>query len=188
MNKLPDIEKNFSEWYQEVIYQAELADQAPVRGSFVIRPYGYAIWENIQAIVDKRIKETGHENASFPLFIPESFIKREAEHVEGFAPELAVVTYAGGKEFEEPLVVRPTSETIIHYMFAKWIKSWRDLPLKINHWSNVVRWEMRPRAFLRTTEFFWQEGHTAHETYQEAEQEASTMMQEYVCLAQDYLA
>jgi len=188
MKKLPDIKKSFSEWYQEVIYQAELADQSPVRGSIVIRPYGYAIWEHIRDILDKKIKATGHQNASFPLLIPESFLKREAEHVEGFAPELAVVTHAGGKELEEPLVVRPTSETIIHYMFARWISSWRDLPLKINQWANVVRWEMRPRPFLRTTEFFWQEGHTAHETYQEAYDEAHMMLKEYVDLCHTYLA
>ncbi len=188
MNKLPDIKNNFAEWYQEVVQQAELADHSPTRGSMVVRPYGCAIWERIKDIVDKRIKETGHENAMFPLLIPESFIKREASHVAGFAPELAVVTHAGGKLLEEPLVVRPTSETIIHYMFARWIKSWRDLPMKINQWANVVRWEMRPRAFLRTTEFYWQEGHTAHETYEQAEQEALMMMQEYVNLAHNYLA
>ena len=188
MNKLPDIKNNFAEWYQEVVQQAELADHSPTRGSMVVRPYGCAIWERIKDILDKRIKETGHENAMFPLLIPESFIKREASHVAGFAPELAVVTHAGGKLLEEPLVVRPTSETIIHYMFARWIKSWRDLPMKINQWANVVRWEMRPRAFLRTTEFYWQEGHTAHETYEQAEQEALMMMQEYVNLAHNYLA
>jgi len=186
--KLPDIQKDFTQWYQDVIYEAELADQSPVRGCIVIRPYGTAIWENIKSQLDKRIKETGHQNALFPLFIPQSFISKEAEHVEGFSPELAVVTHAGGKKLEEPLVVRPTSETMIHYMFAKWIKSWRDLPLKINQWANVVRWEMRPRAFLRTTEFFWQEGHTAHETAQEAEEEALMMLKEYVDLVQNYLA
>ncbi len=187
-NKLSDIQLDFAEWYQDIIYAAELADLSPVRGSFVIRPYGYAIWELIQQRVDQRIKETGHQNASFPLFIPQSFLTKEAEHVEGFAPELAVVTHAGGKELEEPLVVRPTSETIIHHMFAKWIKSYRDLPLKINHWSNVVRWEMRPRAFLRTTEFFWQEGHTAHATREEASEEVQLMLNEYRNLATDYLA
>jgi len=186
--KLADIEKDFAQWYQDVVYEAELVDQAPVRGCFVLRPYATQIWENIKGVLDKRIKETGHENAIFPLFIPKSFIEKEAKHVEGFAPELAVVTHAGGKELEEALVVRPTSETMIHFMFAKWIKSWRDLPLKINHWSNVVRWEMRPRAFIRTTEFFWQEGHTAHANLEEAEQEAKMMLQEYVNLAQDYLA
>jgi len=185
---LPDIKKDFSGWYQEVVYQAELADQSPVRGTYVIRPYGYRIWELIRGELDNRIKETGHENALFPLFIPESFLKKEAEHVEGFAPEVAVVTYAGGKKLEEPLVVRPTSETMVHYMFARWIKSWRDLPLKINQWANVVRWEMRPRVFLRTTEFSWQEGHTAHETALEAEQEAELMWKEYISISQNYLA
>src|SRR5437764_38222 len=180
MNKLPDISHDFAEWYQEVIYQSELVDSAPVRGTMVIRPYGYALWEHIVTILDDKIKKTGHQNASFPLFIPESFLQKEAKHVEGFAPELAIVTHAGGKKLEEPLVVRPTSETIIHYMFARWIKSWRDLPLKINQWANVVRWEMRPRAFLRTTEFYWQEGHTAHETYEQEEEEALLMMKEYV--------
>ncbi|NRB21258.1 proline--tRNA ligase [Candidatus Dependentiae bacterium] len=188
MSKLPDINKNFAEWYQEVIHQAELVDHSPVRGTMVVRPYGTAIWENIKKRVDHRIKETGHHNAMFPLFIPESFLKKEADHVKGFAPELAIVTHAGGKKLEDPLVVRPTSETIIHYMFARWIKSWRDLPLKINQWANVVRWEMRPRAFLRTTEFFWQEGHTAHETYEEAKKEANLMLQEYIDFAHDYLA
>ena len=186
--KLPDIKADFSEWYNEVVFQAELADHGPVRGTMVIRPYGYAIWEEIQKVLDRRIKETGHQNAAFPLLIPESFLKREAKHIAGFSPELAVVTHAGGKELDEPLVVRPTSETIIHYMFAKWLHSWRDLPIKINQWANVVRWEMRPRPFLRTTEFFWQEGHTAHATMQEAEQEAEMMMREYVALAQNYLA
>lgn len=188
MSSLPDIKNQFPEWYQEVIYKAELADQSPVRGTMIVRPYGWSIWEHITKILDKRIKETGHQNASFPLFIPESFIKKEAEHVEGFAPQLAVVTYAGGKELEEPLIVRPTSETIIHHMFAKWITSWRDLPLKINQWCSVVRWEMRPRPFLRTTEFFWQEGHTAHATRDEAYEEVMLMLNEYVKLAQDYLA
>jgi prolyl-tRNA synthetase len=188
MQKLPNITTNFSDWYNEVIYQAELVDQTPVRGAVVIRPYGWAIWEEIRGLLDKRIKETGHQNASFPLLIPESFLKKEAEHVEGFAPELAVVTHAGGKKLEEPLVIRPTSETMIHYMFARWIKSWRDLPLKINQWANVMRWELRPRPFLRTTEFFWQEGHTAHATKQEAHDEVHMMLQEYVNLAENYLA
>ena len=149
MKKLPDITQDFSGWYNEVIYDSELVDHAPVKGCMVIRPYGYAIWENIKNILDARIKATGHHNAAFPLFIPESFLKKEAQHVAGFAPELAVVTHAGGKELEEPLVVRPTSETIIHYMFARWLHSWRDLPIKINQWANVVRWEMRTRPFLR---------------------------------------
>lgn len=188
MKKLPDITQDFSGWYNEVIYDAELVDHAPVKGCMVIRPYGYAIWERIVAVLDERIKATGHKNAAFPLLIPESFLKREAQHVAGFAPELAVVTHAGGKPLEEPLVVRPTSETIIHYMFARWMHSWRDLPIKINQWCSVVRWEMRTRPFLRTTEFFWQEGHTAHETYDEANQEVMTMLQEYVNLAHNYLA
>lgn len=188
MNKLPDIKADFAQWYQDVVYGAELADHSPVRGCIVIRPYGYAIWENIQKILDKKIKDTGHQNALFPLLIPESFLKKEAQHVEGFAPEVAVVTYAGGKELEEPLIVRPTSETIIHYMFARWMKSYRDLPIKINQWANVIRWEMRTRPFLRTTEFLWQEGHTAHETYEEAEAEAFLMLQEYTDLIQNYLA
>jgi prolyl-tRNA synthetase len=186
--KLPDINTHFSDWYNDVIYQAELADLSPVRGSIVIRPYGYALWEKIRDRLDERIKATGHENASFPLFIPESFLKKEAKHVEGFAPEVAVVTHAGGKELEEPLIVRPTSETMIHFMYAKWLRSWRDLPIKINQWCNVVRWEMRTRPFLRTTEFFWQEGHTAHETLQEAEVEVATMLAEYVDLAENWLA
>ncbi len=188
MQKLPDISTNFSDWYNEIIYQAELVDQSPVRGTVIIRPYGYAIWEHIRDYLDQRIKETGHQNAAFPLLIPESFLKREAKHVAGFAPELAVVTHAGGKELEEPLVIRPTSETIIHYMFARWIKSWRDLPLKINQWANVVRWELRSRPFLRTTEFFWQEGHTAHATKEEAHEETLKMLQEYVDLAINILA
>lgn len=188
MKKLPDITQDFSEWYNDVIYEAELADLSPVRGCIVIRPYGYAIWENIKDRLDTRIKQTGHQNAAFPLLIPESFLKREAEHVEGFAPELAVVTHAGGQELEEPLVVRPTSETIIHYMFARWMKSYRDLPIKINQWANVVRWEKRTRPFLRTTEFYWQEGHTAHETYEQALEEAQLMLSEYVDLCHSYLA
>ena len=154
--------EDFSAWYNEVVFKAELVDRGPVRGTMVIRPYGYRIWELLQAEIDRRIKETGHDNAYFPLLIPQSYLQREAEHVEGFAPELAVVTHAGGKELEEPLVVRPTSETVIGEMMAKWISSHRDLPLLLNQWANVVRWEMRPRMFLRTTEFLWQEGHTAH--------------------------
>lgn len=188
MSKLPDIKQDFSQWYNDVVYLAELADQSPVRGCMVIRPYGYELWENIKTVLDRKIKDTGHKNAAFPLLIPESFLKKEAQHVQGFAPELAVVTHAGGKELEEPLVVRPTSETIIHYMFARWMHSWRDLPIKINQWCNVVRWEMRTRPFLRTTEFFWQEGHTAHETAQEAQEEAHMMLKEYIDLAQNYLA
>src|SRR5438270_10361742 len=155
-------ETDFPRWYQDVITQAELADNGPVRGTMVIRPWGYAIWERMQAELDDRIKAAGADNAYFPLFIPESFLQREAEHVEGFSPELAVVTHAGGKELEEPVVVRPTSETIINSYFSKWVQSYRDLPLLINQWANVVRWELRPRVFLRTTEFLWQEGHTCH--------------------------
>ncbi len=165
-----------SRWYTDTVTGAELADYAPVKGCMVIRPYGYALWENIKEALDGMIKETGHSNAYFPLFIPESFLKKEAEHVEGFAPECAVVTHGGGKKLEEPLIVRPTSETIINYMFAKWVHSWRDLPLLINQWANVVRWEMRTRLFLRTAEFLWQEGHTAHATEEEAEAEAKTML------------
>ncbi|MEX0849373.1 MAG: proline--tRNA ligase [Candidatus Dependentiae bacterium] len=188
MSKLPDIKTKFSDWYNEVIFQAELADHGPVRGTMIIRPYGYALWEEIQSTLDKKIKDTGHQNASFPLLIPESYLKKEAQHVEGFAPELAIVTHAGGKKLDEPLVIRPTSETVVHHMFAKWLNSWRDLPIKINQWANVVRWELRPRPFLRTTEFLWQEGHTAHATKDEAEKEAALMMHEYVDLAQSYLA
>ncbi|MEP7325472.1 MAG: proline--tRNA ligase [Gemmatimonadota bacterium] len=165
---------DFSAWYNEVIMRAELADYSPVRGCMVIRPNGYAIWEQMQRALDDRFKATGHQNAYFPLFIPQSFLAREAEHVEGFAPETAVVTHGGGKELEEPLVVRPTSETIIYAMFSKWIQSYRDLPVLLNQWCNVVRWELRTRLFLRTTEFLWQEGHTAHAT--EAEAEVETLM------------
>ncbi len=161
-------ESDFPQWYQDVVAKAELADNGPTRGSMVIRPYGYSIWERMQADMDRRIKAAGARNAYFPLFIPESYLQREAEHVEGFSPELAVVTHAGGKELEEPIVVRPTSETVIGEYMAKWINSHRDLPLLLNQWANVVRWEMRPRLFLRTSEFLWQEGHTAHATYQDA--------------------
>jgi len=165
---------DFSAWYNDVIMKAELADYSPVRGCMVIRPNGYGIWEGMQRALDQAFKETGHQNAYFPLFIPQSFLAKEAEHVEGFAPETAVVTHGGGKELEEPLVVRPTSETIIYAMYAKWIQSYRDLPVLINQWANVVRWELRTRLFLRTTEFLWQEGHTAHAT--EAEAEAETLL------------
>ncbi|MFI5045720.1 MAG: proline--tRNA ligase [Acidimicrobiia bacterium] len=153
---------DFPRWYQDVLNKAELADNGPVRGTMVIRPYGYAIWERMQAEVDARIKVAGAENAYFPLFIPESYLHKEAEHVEGFSPEVAVVTHAGGKELDEPVVVRPTSETVFGEFMAKWVQSYRDLPLLLNQWANVVRWELRPRTFLRTTEFLWQEGHTAH--------------------------
>lgn len=160
--------EDFPRWYQDVVAKAELADNGPVRGTMVIRPYGYAIWERMQADMDRRIKEAGAKNAYFPLFIPESYLTREAEHVEGFSPELAVVTHAGGKELEEKVVVRPTSETVIGEYMAKWTQSYRDLPLLLNQWANVVRWELRPRVFLRTSEFLWQEGHTAHATEQDA--------------------
>lgn len=175
--------EDYSRWYTDVVQMAELADYAPVKGCMVIRPYGYALWENVQAGLDRRFKETGHQNAYFPLFIPESFIRKEAEHVEGFAPELAVVTHGGGEKLEEPLIVRPTSETIINTMMAKWIRSYRDLPLLLNQWCNVVRWEMRTRLFLRTTEFLWQEGHTAHATAEEAEAEARRMLDVYTDFA-----
>lgn len=159
---------DFPRWYQDLVGKAELADNGPVRGTMVIRPYGYGLWERMQAEMDTRIKETGAQNAYFPLLIPQSYFAREAEHVEGFAPELAVVTHGGGKELEEPAVVRPTSEMIINEYFSKWVQSYRDLPLLINQWANVVRWELRPRIFLRTTEFLWQEGHTAHATREDA--------------------
>ncbi|MDX2851836.1 proline--tRNA ligase [Actinacidiphila glaucinigra] len=164
---------DFPRWYQDLINKAELADNGPVRGTMVIRPYGYSLWERMQQEMDARIKEAGAQNAYFPLFIPQSYLTREAEHVEGFAPELAVVTHGGGKELEEPVVVRPTSETIINEYFSKWVQSYRDLPLLINQWANVVRWEMRSRLFLRTSEFLWQEGHTAHATYEDAREYAA---------------
>lgn len=177
-----------AKWYTDTIQQSELADYSPVKGCMVIRPYGYSLWENIQRPLDQMIKDTGHQNAYFPLFIPESFLQKEKEHVEGFAPECAVVTHGGGKKLEEPLIVRPTSETIINYMFAKWVQSWRDLPLLINQWANVVRWEMRTRLFLRTTEFLWQEGHTAHASEKEAEEEAAKMLEVYRVLSEEWLA
>jgi prolyl-tRNA synthetase len=193
--------EDFSAWYNEVVQRAELADYSPVRGSMVIRPYGYAIWENMQRTLDGMFKETGHQNAYFPLFIPQSFISREAEHIEGFAKEMAVVTHSrlkaspeGGlipdpeSRLEEPLVVRPTSETIIYAMFAKWVQSYRDLPLLINQWANVVRWEMRTRLFLRTLEFLWQEGHTAHATEAEAEEEALRMHGVYRTFMYEWMA
>src|SRR5512142_2543202 len=166
--KLPTRAENFSEWYNQLVMSAELADYAPVRGCMVVRPYGWAIWENMTAALDWRFKETGHMNAAFPTLIPLAFFEKEQEHFEGFSPELAVVTIGGGEKLEEPLAVRPTSETIIGYMYAKWIKSYRDLPVLINQWANVVRWELRTRLFLRTLEFYWQEGHTAHATSEEA--------------------
>jgi prolyl-tRNA synthetase len=180
--------QDFSAWYNELIARAELADYSPVRGCMVIRPNGYAIWEQMQQALDRMFKDTGHQNAYFPLFIPQSFLSREAEHVEGFAPETAVVTIGGGKVLEEPLVVRPTSETIIYAMYAKWIQSWRDLPVLINQWANVVRWELRTRLFLRTTEFLWQEGHTAHATEAEAEAETRLILGVYRTFAEEWMA
>lgn len=180
--------KDFSAWYNEVVYRADLVDLGPVRGAFVMKPYGYALWENIQAALDKMFKDTGHENVYFPMLIPMSFFEREAQHVEGFAPELAVVTHAGGKELEEPLAIRPTSETIIGELYSKWVKSYRDLPLLYNQWANVMRWELRTRPFLRTTEFLWQEGHTAHATEEEARAETNQMLEVYATFAEDFAA
>jgi prolyl-tRNA synthetase len=186
---LPTQEQDFPGWYQEVVKQAGLAEPSLARGTMVIKPYGYAMWEIIQRELDDRIKATGHENLYFPLFIPAKLLEKEAEHVEGFAPEVAVVTHAGGSKLEEPLVVRPTSETIIWATYAKWVQSYRDLPLLYNQWANVVRWELRPRVFLRTTEFLWQEGHTAHETHEEALAEALTILHEvYVDMVENVLA
>jgi len=179
---------DFSKWYNEVISRSQLADYSPVKGCMVIRPNGYAIWERMQRILDDMIKDTGARNAYFPLFIPESYFQREAEHVEGFAPECAVVTHGGGKKLEENLMIRPTSETIIYGMFSKWINSYRDLPLMINQWANIVRWEMRTRLFLRTTEFLWQEGHTAHATFEEADNEALLILDMYKDFSENFLA
>ena len=182
-------EENFSEWYQDVIKAADLAEHAEVKGSMIIKPYGYAIWENFQRILDEKIKATGAKNTYFPLLIPESYISREKEHIEGFSPELAVVTHAGGKKLDEPLVIRPTSETIINAAFSRWINSWRDLPYMINQWANIVRWEMRPRLFLRTTEFLWQEGHTAHISEEAAEEESLKILNDvYKSFAEDFMA
>ncbi len=186
--KLTPRDEDFSAWYNEVVQRAELADYSPVRGSMVIRPWGYGIWERMQRALDDLFKETGHENAYFPLLIPMSFIEREKEHVEGFKPELAVVTHAGGKELEEPLVIRPTSETVILSMYAKWIQSYRDLPVLINQWANVMRWEMRTRLFLRTAEFLWQEGHTAHATADEAEEHTRRMLGVYRHFMEEWMA
>ncbi len=182
-DKLTPRSEDFSRWYNDLVQRAELADYSPVRGSMVIRPYGYTLWENIQSALDRRFKATGHVNAYFPLFIPMSFLQKEKEHVEGFSPELAVVTHAGGEQLEEPLVVRPTSETIIGHMYAQWINSYRDLPILINCWNSVVRWELRTRLFLRTAEFLWQEGHTAHATAEEAEAETIQMLDVYTDFA-----
>ncbi|OGO62732.1 MAG: proline--tRNA ligase, partial [Chloroflexi bacterium RBG_19FT_COMBO_47_9] len=177
--KLPSRKDNFAEWYNQLVLKAELADYAPVRGCMVVRPYGWALWENMTAALDRRFKATGHVNAAFPLLIPMSFFEKEKAHVEGFSPELAVVTIGGGEKLEEPLVVRPTSETIIGHMYSKWIKSYRDLPVLINQWGSVVRWEMRTKLFLRTLEFYWQEGHTAHATPKECQEETLRMLDVY---------
>lgn len=181
-------ETDYSAWYNELILKSELADYAPVKGCMVIRPHGYAIWEKMRDALDIMFKATGHENAYFPMLIPESFIKKEAEHVKGFSPEFAVVTHGGGKELEEPLILRPTSETIIWSMYKDWIHSYRDLPLLINQWANIIRWEMRTRLFLRTTEFLWQEGHTAHATAEEAEEETLRMLNVYKTFTEEFMA
>ena len=177
--KLPSREHDFAGWYNQLVIKAEMADYAPVRGCMVVRPYGWALWENIQQALDRRFKATGHVNAAFPLLIPKSFLEKEKEHVEGFSPELAIVTIGGAEELEEPLIIRPTSETVIGYMYSKWIKSYRDLPVLINQWGNVVRWELRTKLFLRTLEFYWQEGHTAHATEEEAREETLRMLDVY---------
>ena len=181
--KLPTRAEDYNEWYNQLVLRAELADYAPVRGCMIVRPYGWALWENIQQALDRRFKATGHMNAAFPLLIPKSFIEKEKSHVEGFSPELAVVTIGGGEKLEEPLVIRPTSETIIGHAYAKWIQSYRDLPVLINQWNSVVRWELRTKLFLRTLEFFWQEGHTAHATFDEAEFETRQMLDIYTDFA-----
>lgn len=187
-DKITPREENFSQWYIDIVLNAQLADYAPVKGCMVIRPRGYALWEAIQNELNRMFKETGHSNAYFPMLIPDSFLKKEAEHVEGFSPELAVVTHAGGEELEEPYVLRPTSETIIWSTYKKWIQSYRDLPLLVNQWANVIRWEKRTRLFLRTTEFLWQEGHTAHETEAEAVEETLKMLNVYKTFVEDFLA
>ena len=182
-DKLPTRAENFSEWYNQLVLRSELADYAPVRGCMVVRPYGWALWENLTAALDTRFKATGHVNAAFPILIPMSFFEKEKEHVEGFSPELAVVTHGGGEKLEEPLVVRPTSETIIGYMYSRWIKSWRDLPVLINQWGSVLRWELRTKLFLRTAEFYWQEGHTAHASVDEAMEEMYRILDIYADVA-----
>lgn len=187
-DKLTTRAQDFSAWYNELVEKAQLAEHSPVRGCMVIRPNGYGIWELIQQNLDKMFKDTGHENAYFPLLIPQSFMSKEAQHVEGFAPELAVVTHGGGKLLDEPLVIRPTSETMIYTMFAKWVQGYRDLPILMNQWANVMRWEMRTRLFLRTAEFLWQEGHTAHETEAEAEEETLKMLGVYRTFAEEFMA
>jgi len=187
--KITPRHQDYGQWYQDVIREGDLAQPAEVvKGCMVIKPHGFAIWEKIQAGLDRRFKATGHKNAYFPLLVPMSFIKREAEHVEGFAPELAVVTHAGGKELEESYVIRPTSETIIGHFFSQWVQSWRDLPLLINQWCNIVRWEMRTRMFLRTSEFIWQEGHTCHATHEEAQEETMRMLDVYAEFAQQVMS
>src|SRR5512133_394907 len=178
-DKLTKRADDFSEWYNQLVLKADLADYAPVRGCMVVKPYGWTLWENITAALDKRFKETGHVNAAFPTLIPMSFFEKEKAHVEGFAPELAVVTHGGGELLEEPLVVRPTSETIIGYMYSKWVKSWRDLPILINQWGSVMRWELRTKLFLRTAEVYWQEGHTAHSNAEEAKEEMFLILDIY---------
>ena len=188
VEEITDQEDDFSRWYTDVVRKAELADYSPVRGCMVIRPYGYALWELIQAHLDRRIKAAGCVNAYFPLFIPKSFLEKEAEHVEGFAPQVAWVTIGGGEELQEPLAVRPTSEAIIGHMYAKWVQSYRDLPILINQWANVVRWEKVTRLFLRTMEFLWQEGHTAHASWQEAQDRTLTMLDVYRAFAEEDLA
>ena len=185
---IADIETDFPQWYTDVVLKTKLVDYGPVKGTMVIRPYGYAIWENIQRELDKRFRATGHQNAYFPMLIPESYLKREAEHVEGFAPEVAVVTHAGGEKLAEPLVIRPTSETIIGEMYSKWLQSYRDLPILVNQWANVVRWEKTTRPFLRTSEFLWQEGHTVHATEEEAMEETMKMLGVYKEFAETCLA
>src|ERR1700744_5700153 len=181
--KLPTRAEDFSEWYNQLVLKAELADYAPVRGCMIVRPYGWALWENITAALDSRFKAPGHVNAAFPLLIPRSFIDKEKSHVAGFSPELAVVTHGGGEKLEEPLVIRPTSETIIGHAYAKWIQSYRDLPVLINQWNSVVRWELRTKLFLRPLEFFWQEDHNAHATREEAEAETRQMLDIYTDFA-----
>jgi prolyl-tRNA synthetase len=187
-SRLPSRKEDFSEWYNQLVLKAELADYAPVRGCMVVRPYGWTLWENITAALDSRFKATGHVNAAFPLLIPMSFLQKEKDHVEGFSPQLAVVTIGGGEQLEEPLVVRPTSETIIGHMYSKWIQSYRDLPVLINVWNSVVRWELRTKLFLRTTEFYWQEGHTAHATAEEAQAETEQMLNVYADFAENEAA
>jgi len=188
VKELTNMDEDFASWYTDIILKAELVDYAPVKGFMVIRPYGYAIWENIQSVLDKKFKETGHTNAYFPLLIPESLLNKEKEHVEGFAPEVAWVTHGGSNELGERLCIRPTSETIISTMYSKWVKSYRDLPVLINQWANVVRWEKTTRPFLRTAEFLWQEGHTLHETSNEAEEETIRMLNIYADVFENYLA